>query len=343
MVNEDEFVYCNAHCRLIDVNEHLKSGQALDYDIKAFRWCCKHIEENHIPHSIVYILACRIGPFEGKYARRVHKAGGKIYQNPDGHENWRRRWILPVRWWWKLSESLMVRNADLVICDSKNIESYIKYEYSSYYPDTVWIPYGSIIPQAVLDDNDPKYTNWLADHGLKDRQFYISVGRLVPENNFEIMIREFMESSSKRDFAIISTEYPKFTAELQQKLNFSADRRIKFVGTVYDQELLTKIRVNAYGYIHGHSVGGTNPSLLEALGTTKLNLLYNVEFNREVAEEGAIYWRDGRGDLASVINSVDTMKSEDIERMSIKAKDRIRQVYRWGAVAESYRHIFIGE
>ena len=67
-------------------------------------------------------------------------------------------------------------------------------------------------------------------------------------------------------------------------------QRIKFVGTVYDQELLKKIRENAYAYFHGHTVGGTNPSLIEALGSTDLNLLVNVGFNKEVAEDSALYW-----------------------------------------------------
>ena len=81
-----------------------------------------------------------------------------------------------------------------------------------------------------------------------------------------------------------------FLNELKAKTGFHKDSRIKFVGTVYDQELLMKIRENAYGYFHGHEVGGTNPSLLEALGSTDLNLLLGVGFNREVAEDAAIYW-----------------------------------------------------
>jgi len=340
MINEDEFIYCNAHCCLIDVNEKLGSGQALDYDIKSFRWVCEHAEKNHIQHPIVYILASRIGLFEGKYARRIHKIGGKIFQNPDGHEDWRRRWLKIIRWYWKLSEWLMVKRADLVICDSKNIESYIKEEYSSCHPDTIWIAYGSIIPEKILNDYDSKYTNWLANHDLKDGQFYVSVGRLVPENNFEIMIREFMASNTKKDFVIICTEYPKFMTELQQKLHFEKDKRIKFVGTVYDQELLTKIRVNAYGYLHGHSVGGTNPSLLEALGTTKLNLLYNVGFNWEVAEEGALYWNKDEGNLAGVIDKADLLKLDEIHKIEKKAKQRIIDEYSWDVIGNKYLHAF---
>ena len=99
-----------------------------------------------------------------------------------------------------------------------------------------------------------------------------------------------MKSKSKKDFIIITNTNPKFLDELEEKLHFRSDKRIKFVGTVYDQEFLMKIRENAYGYFHGHEVGGTNPSLLEALGSTDLNLLLNVGFNKEVAEDSALYW-----------------------------------------------------
>ena len=340
MVNDNEFTYCNAHCCLIDVNEKLGTAQALDYDIKAFKWVCDHVEKNHIPHPIVYILASRIGLFEGKYARRIRKAGGKIYQNPDGHENWRKRWSAPVRLYWKFSEGQMVKNADLVICDSKNIESYIREEYASYHPDTVWIPYGSEIPKKVLSDNDPKYTNWLAEHDLKDGQFYISIGRLVPENNFEIMIREFMASNTEKDYVIICTGSPKYMTKLKKKLHFEKDKRIKFAGTVYDQDLLTKIRANAYAYLHGHSVGGTNPSLLEALSTTRISLLLDVSFNREVGEDAALYWSKRDGSLSRLIDAADQLSTAEIAEMSVKAKTRIQQVYNWNIIGDEYKKVW---
>lgn len=124
----------------------------------------------------------------------------------------------------------------------------------------------------------------------------------MPENNYEIMIREYMNCDSNKDFAIITNVNDKFLDELEVKLHYKNDKRIKFVGTVYNQELLMKIRENAWGYFHGHEVGGTNPSLLEALGSTELNLLLDVGFNREVAEEAAFYWTKEHGNLAKLIS-----------------------------------------
>lgn len=113
-----------------------------------------------------------------------------------------------------------------------------------------------------------------------------------------------------------------------------------FVGTVYNQPLLKKIREDAFAYFHGHEVGGTNPSLLEALGSTKLNLLLNVGFNREVGEDGASYWTKEAGNLATLINNMDNISEEEVEELSKKAKDRINNYYSWNFIANEYQNIW---
>ena len=154
--------------------------------------------------------------------------------------------------------------------------------------------------------------------------------------------REFMKSDSKHDFAIITNVNDKFLKELEEKLHFKSDSRIKFVGTVYDQELLKKIRENAYAYFHGHTVGGTNPSLIEALGSTNLNLLVDVGFNKEVAEDCALYWSRKPGDLAKLIHEADAMTEEQIEEMGRKAKKRVAEEYTWERICNLYEKVFIG-
>lgn len=221
-----------------------------------------------------------------------------------------------------------------------NIKKYIQHEYKNYKPKTTFIAYGAEIKQSVLADNDPKYVDWLKQHKIKD-SFFVAIGRCVPENNYETMIREFMKSRTKRDFVIISTANDRFLEKLENKLHFRSDSRIKFVGTVYDQELLKKIREQAYGYLHGHEVGGTNPSLLEALGATKLNLLLDVGFNKEVAKEGAIYWTKEKGNLARLIEKTDHMESEEIKVLESKAKSRIQEEYSWERIADLYEKVFL--
>ena len=328
-INANEFEFHNAICFKITVPEWLKSAQALYYDVKAIKYSASYIKEHHIEHPIIYILACRIGPWTAHFQSEIHKLGGKLYINPDGHEWMRQKWSVPVRKYWKESERLMVKHSDLAICDSKSMEEYINKEYSKYNPKTVYISYGSETRDSKLKADDPKFTDWLESKNLKPYQYYLAVGRFVPENNYEIMIREFMKSHSKKDFAIITTDNTKFLNQLDEKLHFKKDRRIKFVGTVYDCELLKKIREQAYGYFHGHEVGGTNPSLLEALGSTKLNLLLDVGFNREVAEDTALYWNKDSGNLAGLIDKADHMSQAELEKFGRKAKNRIQDSYSW--------------
>lgn len=340
-INDHEFEYHNADCFKIVVPEWLKSAQAIYYDVKSIEYSISYIKKNHIEHPILYILACRIGPWMPHFYSEIHKLGGKVYLNPDGHEWRRQKWSAPVRKYWKESERLMVKHTDLAICDSKNIEKYIRKEYSNYHPKTVYIAYGSETRKSKLKDDDPKFISWLDKHELKPFQYYLVVGRFVPENNYETMIREFMRSHSKKDFVIITTQNDSFLKQLDEKLHFTSDSRIKFVGTVYNSELLKKIREQAYGYFHGHEVGGTNPSLLEALGSTKLNLLLDVGFNREVAEDSALYWNKGVGNLASLIEQADKMNPQDIEKMGNKAKARIETAYSWPFIAEQYSEVFV--
>ena len=240
---------------------------------------------------------------------------------------------------------MMVKYSDLSICDSVNIEKYIHESYDGKgikgrSPKTTFIAYGADLTLSKLTDSDEKLLNWYQEKGLAKKDYYLVVGRFVPENSFEIMIREFMKSNSKRDFAIITNVNEKFLNELEQKLQFKQDRRIKFVGTVYDQELLKKIRENAYAYFHGHTVGGTNPSLIEALGSTDLNLLVNVGFNKEVAEDSALYWSREEGNLANLINKADSMSENEIKQLGKKAKKRVAEEYTWERICKLYEQCF---
>lgn len=339
IISETEFIYHNAHCFKI-VSPEWGAAQAILYDIKSLIYCCRYIEKNHIRHPIVYVLSSRIGPFIGYFVKKIHSYDGKYYNNPDGREDLRRKYSWPVRKYWKLSERGMVKHSDLVICDSVNIEKHIKNDYIRYHPTTTYIAYGSDIVPSKLDDSDSKYMEWLKEHKLRDHEFYCSVGRFVPENNFETMIREFMNSNTSKDFAIITTKNDKFLAELDKKLHFHDDNRIKFVGTVYDSILLKKIRENAYAYFHGHEVGGTNPSLLEALGSTKLNLLLDVGFNREVAKNSALYWTKDEGNLATLINTVERLSGDEIDSLGRLAKKRIEDAYSWSFICNKYFDLF---
>ncbi len=331
--NVNEFTYKNAHVFKIPC-PNIGPAVAIYYDRAALIYSIKYCKENQIQHPIFYVLTCRIGLFINGLAKQIKAIGGKYYLNPDGHEWKRAKWSKPVREYWKWSEKTMVACSDLVICDSVTIEKYIKQEYK--HPNTTYIAYGADIEPSTLKDDDEIFTAWLKEKNLEIGQYYLVVGRFVPENNYEAMIREFMKCNSKKNFALITNVNDKFLNELEEKLHFRSDERIKFVGTVYDKELLKKIRECAYGYFHGHEVGGTNPSLLEALGSTKLNLLLDVGFNKEVGQNAALYWGKNEGELSKLIEKVDYMTEEEIERYGCKSKNRIKDAFSWKFIGDKY-------
>ena len=336
---DGEFEYHNARCFKVKVPD-IGPAQAIYYDVAALNRTIEYIEQHGIAHPIVYILACRIGPFTSHFHKKLQKLGGKLFVNPDGHEWMRAKWSAPVRKYWKISERLMVKHCDLLICDSKNIERYIHEEYGNYRPETTYISYGAETRKSSLADDDPALLDWYAEKGLEPKSYYLVVGRFVPENNYETMIREFMARDSQRYFALITNVSDKFLDELKERTHFDRDPRIKFVGTVYDQELLMKIRENAYAYLHGHEVGGTNPSLLEALGSTDLNLLLDVGFNREVAEDAALYWTKEPGSLATLLERADSMGRDEISILKRLSSQAILQRYSWSYISQKYLILF---
>jgi rhamnosyltransferase len=346
-ISRTEFMYHNARCFKVFVPK-IGHAQAIYYDVIALKKCCKYIKAMRITHPIVYILASRIGPFIRHFASMIHKYGGTVFLNPDGHEWMRGKWSRLIQWYWRISEKMMVKYCDLIICDSKNIEKYINVSYKGKgikksNPRTTYIAYGAEIGKSISPEVDPDLREFFISKELGVKEYYLIVGRFVPENNFETMIREFMRSKTQKDLVIISTENDKYRDELNDRLHFSSDPRIKLVGSVYNPDLLQRIRENAFAYLHGHEVGGTNPSLLEALGSTDLNLLLKVSFNKEVADDGALYWTKSHGSLAALIDEADQMKADRIGTLNKKARARIINNYNWTSIANAYQDLFLSQ
>lgn len=353
-IAEDDYRFEFNKAVVFDISmPNLYAAKAIPYDIaalrKSIRYCReKGIDKGHGHKPVFFIMACRIGPVIKHYVRQIHKLGGILYVNPDGHEWKRGKWSKPVQLYWKLSEKLMVRSADLLICDSKAIEKYIRAEYKV--SKTCYISYGAEVDEdadgSTVEDHNgsalEKYKAWIQEHSIS-QGYYLMVGRFVPENNFETILAEYMKSGTTRNLVIITTPNEKFADMLESRLGWREDRRIKLIGTVYDMPLLKEIRRNAYGYIHGHEVGGTNPSLLEALGTTKLNLLYDCEFNREVAEDSSLYWNKEAGCLKTLLEQCDGMSNKEREEYGRQAKKRIKLHYSWQSIVREYENLWMGK
>ena len=331
------FDYKGVDCFTIKAPK-LGPARVIAYDMMAINYALKVIKKQGIEQPFFYVLGNTIGAFVAPFARKIHKIGGRFYINPDGLEWKRAKWAKPIQAYLKYSEKIMTRHADLVISDNPGIESYIKEAYP--WSKTTYIAYGTDLSPTSLNSQDNKVREFYHKWQTQEKNYYLILGRFVPENNYETAIREFMASSTKRDLVIIcNQEGNPFLEELRVRTGFDQDPRVKFVGTVYDQDLLKYIRKEAFAYIHGHEVGGTNPGLLEALAQTDLNLVLGVSFNQTVAKDTAQYWTKETGNLAHLINQVDSL--EDVSEWGQRAKANMKQNFTWEKIVGEYEELFL--
>ena len=331
------FDYKGVDCFTIKAPK-LGPARVIAYDMMAINYALKLIKKQGIEQPIFYVLGNTIGAFVAPFARKIHKMGGRFYINPDGLEWKRAKWAKPIQAYLKYSEKIMTRHADLVISDNPGIESYIKEAYP--WSKTTYIAYGTDLSPTSLTSQDNKVREFYQKWQTQEKNYYLILGRFVPENNYETAIREFMASSTKRDLVIIcNQEGNPYFEELQVRTGFDQDPRVKFVGTVYDQDLLKYIRKEAFAYIHGHEVGGTNPGLLEALAQTDLNLVLGVSFNQTVAKDSAQYWTKETGNLAHLIDQVDPL--EDVSEWGQRAKANMKQNFTWEKIVGEYEELFL--
>lgn len=303
------------------------------YTINAFKHYIKYVKNNNIEKPYFYILGLKLFNYLKLKRKQTKKLGINIIVNPDGLEWKRSKWPYPVKKFFLLSEKLMLNNCDKIICDSLGIEDYIIKKYPSLKGKTTYIAYG--YEDIDLKQIDTKKT--LKKYNLKKDDYLLVVGRCVPENNYEIIIKDFIKSNINKKLVIISnlssTNYSQKLKEISQ-----SDDRIIFIDGVYNKIELGTIRKNAYLYIHGHSVGGTNPSLIESLSLTDLNILYDVCFNRYAGEETCLYFKE-KGSLTKLLNNQNYLDKQK-KILGPKAKKRVKENYTWKIIIDKYKKIF---
>lgn len=329
--------FMGADCFTINPPQ-LGAARVIAYDMMAISYALTLIKEQQIAEPIFYILGNTIGGFIAPFARKIKAVNGQIFINPDGLEWKRTKWSKPVRAYLKYAEKKMTRYADLVIADNEGIETYIQEQYP--WASTCFIAYGTDTQPSQYAREHSDVRTFFDKWNLTEKEYYLIIGRFVPENNYETAIREFMLSSSKRDLVIVCNhEGSSYFQQLKEATGFDKDSRIKFVGTVYDSDLLKYLRQETRAYIHGHEVGGTNPSLLEALAQTTESLILDVDFNRKVALDTVHYWTKAKGQLAELIDWVD--QQEENQELGQAAKKHISSQYTWEKIVRQYEDIFL--
>ena len=267
----------------------------------------------------------------------------KVVMNADGIE-WKRMvrrreyfstgWKLIsvlASWYLRWTEWLVVRVSHAVIADSREIKAYLEETYKA--KNVVYISYGA---RELLHSHIPaeRERGVLEGFGLSRGEYYLTVGRIVAENNIHIEIEGFKRASSSKHIVIVGNfnEKDKYTSHLLTLRD--NDSKIKFLNPIYDKEVLGILRKNCYAYIHAYEVGGTNPSLLEQMLFGRPIIAYDVPFHREVLQGSGIYF-EAEDDLARCIDTLEN-GAVDLKEIARWQARRIEEEYNWDNVAEKY-------
>ncbi len=262
--------------------------------------------------------------------------GKTLYLNPDGFEWKRAKFNSPVKFLLKINEKMGSFWADRIVADSKGIKDYYDKKYDI---ESSFIAYGADEISPVKWDNE-KLPEVLK-HGIKiNPAYWLLVARLEPENNIHTIIEGYLKSNAKKPLIIVGNfDSPQYEAYIRRIVDEeSGDKKVVFTGGIYDHDTLNMLRQNCFGYMHGHSVGGTNPSLVEAMVMKNLLIAHDNQFNREVCEDTAIYFHNS-DELKQRINQVES-NPENYQEFKSKTFERVKKEYSWEKIVEEYHQLF---
>jgi glycosyltransferase involved in cell wall biosynthesis len=248
----------------------------------------------------------------------------KIITNMDGLEWKRAKYSLPVRKFLKYAEKLAVKSSDILVADSEAIREYL---IETYNVESTFIPYGADIYESPGPDR-------LAEFKLLPGKYFLLIARMQPDNHIEEIIRGVLASGSNDPLLVVGSVNNKHGRYLEKKY---ASGQIRFTGGIFDQELLNQLRFHSRLYFHGHSAGGTNPSLLEAMAASALVCAHDNIFNRSVLSEDALYFSTP-DDIAAIISH--TPETAARKQMIANNLIKIKSRYNWEKIVDDYLELF---
>lgn len=245
-------------------------------------------------------------------------SNSKIVTNIDGLEWRREKWGRLAKKFLKLSESFAVKFSDVIITDNKAIGDYVDAEYSK---SNVVIAYGG--DHSIISGVDVGPTD----------DYFLSLCRIEPENNVQMILEAFLNSQQKLKF-VGNWDASEFGRDLKRK--FATSPNIQILDPIYDINQLYKLRSQCKGYVHGHSAGGTNPSLVEAMHFEKPIFSFDCSFNRYSTENRAFYFDSAKG----LLNLIDTSTIKSLVDNAKFMKAIANKNYTWEKVNSNYERLY---
>lgn len=302
--------YNNSKMEYINLNAN--GVQSIPYDIisifKALRYADTLL--------IFGVSGCIVLPFIKIISNK------KIVVNIDGLEWKRQKWNKYAKWFLKFSEKVAVNNADIVVTDNKVIQDYVMSEYGK---KSELIAYGADHVQKVNISNEI-----LGKFDFLQERYAFTVCRIEPENNIHMII-EAMLKQTTLPLVIIgnwdSSEYGK-----NLKIKYKTLKHIHLIDPIYNQNILNQIRSNCYVYLHGHSAGGTNPSLVEAMALKLPIIAYGVDYNKETTSNKAIYFLNSN-ELSNIIKD---LNENELNFLAKNMQELAQKNYTWEVISTKY-------
>lgn len=258
--------------------------------------------------------------------RFIDFKNSKIITHLDGMEWQRPKWSQLTRKIIKRAEKTTIRLSHALVCDHPYIGSYFE---ETYGVKPWFIPYGA----DILKDPDSRM---IEKYNVSPNEYYLVIARLEPENSLHTIIGGFLKPGCKEKLVIVGDIDTAFGRKLYNKSGTS--KNIIFLDGIYDQNILNNLRYFSKAYFHGHSVGGTNPSLLEAMAAGSLIIAHDNQFNRFVLKDNAFYFNT-EDDIRSFIGSFRDLsgRKEEMIRNNIRT---IEENYRWEDITGRYEELF---
>ena len=305
------------NCKLEYINLNANGIQSIPYDILSLYRSTKFADTI----LILGVSGCIALPFIKLFNKKI-----KIVTNIDGLEWKRDKWNKYAKWFLKFSEKQAVKYSNIVVSDNKVIQEYVKNEYGK---TSKLIAYGAdhVENIKVSDELNEKYT-------FLKNPYTFTVCRIEPENNIH-MILEAMATKRQMPFVIIgnwdSSQYGK-----DLKNSYKGFENIFIIDPIYNQNILNQIRSNCYIYLHGHSAGGTNPSLVEAMALGLPIFAYGINYNKETTLHKAKYFNSSE-ELAELIN---TINEEELNQIANDMLKIAKIEYIWENISSKYSSLF---
>jgi glycosyltransferase involved in cell wall biosynthesis len=250
----------------------------------------------------------------------------KLITNMDGIEWMRSKWGFFTKRLMKYLESLAVKRSHYILSDNPGIQQYYK---NSFRKDSFMIPYGADLA-VNPDKNDLKCFNVSAGN------YFMLIARMEPENNIELILNSYKQCNRTEPFLVIGNYETKYGRFLYEQYN---NERTRFLGSIYDKKILDSLRFFCKAYLHGHSVGGTNPSLLEAMASSAFIIAHNNSFNASVLKSNALYFETTET-LTQLYNNIDAELFLHKTAFINNNVNEINTNYSWQYIIDQYEEIF---